>query len=430
MKFVNAVSLFAALAIAGGGASAAMPDDGDLMRLAEAKPAKNGAKKAPKAFKTATIDRVRIGAHPDKSRLVLDMSGPVAYSTATSADGKTVTVDLTNVNWTAKASGTGGKSGIASYGFTPANGNGKLAITAKEAVTPKVFVVCPDDDSAGRKLVVDLMPKGAAKPAMEKAAAAKPAETQAPAQAAAEPARPAPTKLEQPPAETALPEPRMAEKSEAAAAPNMAEGLYLRLDVGGGITHDPGYKPNAGWPAGQGTTAESDATNSILGQAGIGYRFSPEFRSDFTLGYRTQGVDYDSAGGGGLVKGETDIRTVTAMVNAYYDVGTFSGFTPYLGAGLGWARHWSEDIEHTSAAGLSGTEKSNGDSTFAWAVGAGVSYAIEQGWAIDMGYRFTDLGKPTIGKGWTDSAGTNYGGSTLDEHMRSHDLTVGLRYDF
>lgn len=426
MKFATAVSLFAVLAIAGGEAIAAAPDDGDLMQLAEAKPAKNGAKKEAKAFRTATIDRVRIGAHPDKSRLVLDMTGPVVYSTATSADGKTVTVDLTNVKWTAKNSGTGGKSGIASYGFTPANGNGKLAITAKEAVTPKVFMVCPDDDSAGRKLVVDLMPKAAPQPAMEKAAQAAPAPAQAPA--AVEPPKPEPTRLAQPQPEAPLPEPRMTAKP--AEESSGMEGLYLRLDLGGGITHDPGFSPNGAWPTGQGTTAESDSTNSLIGQVGLGYRFTPEFRSDLTLGYRTQGVSYDSAGGGNLVKGETDIRTITAMLNAYYDVGTYSGFTPYVGAGMGWARHWSEDIKHTSAAGLSGTEKSEGDSTLAWSLGAGVSYAIEKGWTLDFGYRFTDLGKPDIAKGWVDSAATAYGNSTLDEHLRSHDLTVGLRYDF
>ncbi|MEO5338244.1 MAG: porin family protein [Magnetospirillum sp. WYHS-4] len=416
-------------------------EDQGVFQLAEAKPAKANGKTPPKAdakpkaepakkaYKTATVSRVRIGTHPDKTRLVLDMSGPVHYGHSAAADNQTTTVDLENVKWTAPASAGGGKSEIASYGFTPANGNGngKLDIKTKSPMkVQKIFIVCPDEgEGEGRKLVVDLVPaNGMAKaPAAAQAPAAEPAKLAEPAPAAAPAPEPQPTGLGG--VMAPLPEP-----TKAAGEPATGTGAYLRLDAGLAITHDPELSPNNAWPTGRGTQAESDSGDSFAGQVGIGYRFSPEFRSDITLGLHNQTVEYGSPGGGSTVKGETDIRSLVTMLNAYYDIGTFDGLTPYLGAGIGWAHHWSEDINHTSTAGRSGSEKGDDSNTFAWGVGGGVAYALSPEWVVDLSYRFTDLGKPDVAKGWTDSAGTAYGATTLGDHLRSHDIMIGLRYQF
>lgn len=399
-------------------ARAAETDEGPI-QVADASPKK-------KAFKTATVQQVRIGVHPDKTRLVLDMDGPAEFTHGNGGDGKSVTVDIKNVNWKAAPSGTGGKSGIEKYGFTKANGGGKLVINTKEAMKVQKAFLLSDDEGPGRKLVVDLVAVGAGAPA--------PAKT-APAQQAMAPAKapdPAPAMAEQP-APTGLGGVMMAaqepKQPEMAGKGGAASGPYVRADLAFAITHDPELKPNGAWPAARGTTSVSDNGNFVTGRAGIGYRFTPEFRADLTLGFQSESVEYASPGGV-VVKGDTDIRSLVTMVNAYYDVGTWSGFTPYLGAGMGWAHHWTDDIRHTSAAGVAGTEKGEGTNTFAWSLGAGVSYAIDPQWSLDLGYRFNDLGRPDIGKGWTDSAGTAYGGTTLDSRLYSHELSAGLRYSF
>ena len=50
---------------------------------------------------SALVKRVRIGEHPDKVRLVLDLSGPIVYSMGFADGGRTLNIDLPNVAWDA-----------------------------------------------------------------------------------------------------------------------------------------------------------------------------------------------------------------------------------------------------------------------------------------------------------------------------------------
>jgi opacity protein-like surface antigen len=68
---------------------------------------------------------------------------------------------------------------------------------------------------------------------------------------------------------------------------------------------------------------------------------------------------------------------VTGLLNGYYDFGTWSSFTPYLGLGLGFT--------HLEGAGLTRQVR------LTTALNAGVSYAINQALLIDLSYRLTYL---------------------------------------
>lgn len=112
--------------------------------------------------------------------------------------------------------------------------------------------------------------------------------------------------------------------------------------------------------------------------------------------------------------GEMKLETQSIMVNAYYDINTNTAFTPYVGAGLGYAK---------VKASLSSSVMSmdTDDTNFAWQVGAGVAYALNDNISFDLGYRYTDMGD--ISKQY--STANNY---KID--VDSHELLLGARYSF
>ena len=104
-----------------------------------------------------------------------------------------------------------------------------------------------------------------------------------------------------------------------------------------------------------------------------------------------------------------EIESQSLMINGYYDIDTGSKLTPYVGAGIGYAKIKGK----LSALGES---YSADDNNFAWQVGAGVGYALNDKVSLDAGYRYVDYGDFTEeGLKWESSA---------------HELYVGARYAF
>lgn len=95
------------------------------------------------------------------------------------------------------------------------------------------------------------------------------------------------------------------------------------------------------------------------------------------------------------------------MANAYYDIDTGSQWVPFIGAGIGWAK---VDL-NTPALPLG-----DNDNVFAYQFMAGVSYAIDDRWAVDAQYRFFGTQDATI--------------QDADFSMNSNNLLVGFRYSF
>lgn len=103
----------------------------------------------------------------------------------------------------------------------------------------------------------------------------------------------------------------------------------------------------------------------------------------------------------------TKIESQSLMINGYYDIDTGSKLTPYVGAGIGYAKIKGKVLE------ASYSEDGN---NFAWQVGAGVGYALNDKVSLDAGYRYVD-----------------YGDFTKDElkwESSAHELYVGARYAF
>ncbi len=97
------------------------------------------------------------------------------------------------------------------------------------------------------------------------------------------------------------------------------------------------------------------------------------------------------------------------MLNAYYDIPTGTKLTPYIGGGIGLAF-----LE------LKGDGEKEDSTEFAYQLGAGVSYAINDNWGMDAGYRYIKNGSLS----WTDATGN------WDVDTSRQQFYVGMRYTF
>lgn len=111
------------------------------------------------------------------------------------------------------------------------------------------------------------------------------------------------------------------------------------------------------------------------------------------------------------------LRTQAYMLNFYYDFDTDSKFTPYVGAGVGYAK---------VKANLINNNINTSDNNLAWQLGAGISYAMNDNLSIDAGYRYMDYGDLSETSSWGRQGFLVK--SSLD--TSANEVYVGLRYSF
>ncbi|MEW6450446.1 MAG: outer membrane beta-barrel protein [Pseudomonadota bacterium] len=218
-------------------------------------------------------------------------------------------------------------------------------------------------------------------------------------------------------------------------------GWYLRGDIG--MTNQ-GFKslfhPKYNDP---GTLSVSPSgmgwDSSMFFGLGVGYKFNDWFRADLTGEYRGKANFHGSdivrtTSGPGVDNYSGSKSEWVVMGNAYVDLGTWYGFTPYVGAGVGAARitisgFRDDSVFLTPGLGV-GTYMAQDASkwNFAWALHAGITYKVTQAMSIDLGYRYIDLGSATTGSG-VSFDGTNANGRPFTfNHIYSHDLKLGVRW--
>lgn len=124
-------------------------------------------------------------------------------------------------------------------------------------------------------------------------------------------------------------------------------------------------------------------------------------------------------------------RSMSVMANAYYEFDTKTKVSPYIGAGLGWARlrtaATGEIVDIILPGGATGSIPFSGSehrNNFAWNIQAGLSYTITPNWVMDLGYRYTDLGHTK------SSAVTDSGTSSAKYKIKTQEVSLGIRYHF
>jgi opacity protein-like surface antigen len=164
-----------------------------------------------------------------------------------------------------------------------------------------------------------------------------------------------------------------------------------------------------------------DPTNNRFNDAfalglGAGYKWS-WFRTDLTFDYAFP-ASYSGDTPGFSPDFTAKVQSSTVLANVYFDLGTWGGFTPYLGGGLGGAYLRTTNF---ASASLPTAEVSSDRWNFAWAAMAGVSYCFTQNLLLDIGYRYLDQGKISTGI-------TTAGDQLSFGNLTSHEIRAGVRW--
>jgi opacity protein-like surface antigen len=171
---------------------------------------------------------------------------------------------------------------------------------------------------------------------------------------------------------------------------------------------------------------------------GVGYRHNSWFRWDLTGEYRGEagfhGFDTWFDGTDDRFNNYTAKKSEWVLMwNAYLDLGTWKGITPFVGAGIGVSRigiHSFRDagIAETTLLPTLAYADSAYKWNFAWALHAGLAYNVTPDFTIELAYRYIHLGD---GKSGDIIAfdGTN----TINNPMHfkgisSHDVKLGVRW--
>ena len=180
---------------------------------------------------------------------------------------------------------------------------------------------------------------------------------------------------------------------------------------------------------------------AVLGLA-VGYDFNPVYKMPIRaeIEYAWRGKDekannlYDD--GLSAIHETIEVESQSFFVNTYFDFHNSTSVTPYIGAGLGFARvAWERHRTEVGGPLSSGQEFSAElkETNFAWNVGAGMAWTINDHLSLDLGYRYADFGNikeindtyipdvPFMGSGGLIRV-------TQDIDLTSHEVLLGLRY--
>lgn len=233
----------------------------------------------------------------------------------------------------------------------------------------------------------------------------------------------------------------------------VGNGWYLRGDIGysfGAEANGPAnYRVfNAGvyTPA---TFTNSLFDDNYVWGVGFGYQFNSWLRADTTFeGHQNDftglaSVAVPCAGG---VAGDTcttsfssTATTYSALANIYGDLGTYAGFTPYVGAGAGMSRvRWGGTTSIQNCVGpgcpavptpVASAHTGEASWRFTYALMAGVAYDVSRNVKIDFGYKFKQIAN---GDMFNFDAASLAAGATgiqgADDGFRQHEVRVGVRY--
>jgi opacity protein-like surface antigen len=179
---------------------------------------------------------------------------------------------------------------------------------------------------------------------------------------------------------------------------------------------------------------------------GLGYTINNWLRVDVTGEYRGaanfHGLDVGALPGGGFADDRYTASKSewTFLLNGYVDLGTWYKITPFVGAGIGFSRNTISNfgdvsvcLNSNSCAGFGGSDAFGATASqwnFAWAVHAGLAYSVTKNFTVELAYRYIDLGDATTGAVTPFPGGCSSCTPLEFHHLTSHDVKLGLRFNF
>jgi opacity protein-like surface antigen len=170
--------------------------------------------------------------------------------------------------------------------------------------------------------------------------------------------------------------------------------------------------------------------------AGVGYQWTNWLRTDVTGEYRGKASFHalDRYFNSGYFTNDYTASKSewVALVNAYIDLGTWWSITPYIGAGVGVAFNTIEHFRDTNViAGGGGWAETGRQTSLAWALHAGASYRVSSNLALDLSYRYLNVGNARSGTLVNLDPNFPVGNPLAPmtfHNIQSHDLMLGLRW--
>jgi len=150
----------------------------------------------------------------------------------------------------------------------------------------------------------------------------------------------------------------------------------------------------------------------------VGKHFSENLRGEIEL---SGGSAQASAGSNDFDPGydvDGSISTKFLLGNLWYDIDAGTGFTPYVGGGVGVGFATADTTFDGNTYGYG-----EGGSGFAFQLGTGVTFDVADNMKLDIGYRY----KSIRGVDFADSDGE---GVYEDGDVNSHTVQVGLTIPF
>jgi opacity protein-like surface antigen len=217
-------------------------------------------------------------------------------------------------------------------------------------------------------------------------------------------------------------------------APQPLGGWYLRGNIGIGITSDANlqYLQN---PLNSSNFAIRNASmgDTTFFNAGVGYELNNWLRFDVTGEYRTKAAVnafgiYTLGAATNIDSYQGFLKSTVFLANGYIDLGTWDCLTPFVGAGVGVAYNTLDDfVDIGVPTAGSGIGRNSSNFNFAWALQAGVSYAVTQNFSVELAYRYLNYGSVTD---TIDCTGGCNPDSYKLQNLSSNDLMLGVRWRF
>jgi opacity protein-like surface antigen len=213
-------------------------------------------------------------------------------------------------------------------------------------------------------------------------------------------------------------------------------GWYLRGDIGVsnqevGSLYNVLYDLNA--VSVQNVQKGFDAA-PIFG-LGIGYQWNNWLRVDVTGEYRAKanfhGLDIARDTAGTLFPDEYHASKSewVFLANAYFDLGTWWHITPFVGAGVGMSYNRIHDFKDVgTTVGSVAFGDTTGKWNFAWALHAGLAYAVTHDFTVELAYRYIDLGDAQSGDLRTYDGINSVNNPMHFRDITSHDMKLGVRW--
>lgn len=205
----------------------------------------------------------------------------------------------------------------------------------------------------------------------------------------------------------------------AAIAQADSKGFYATIYAQQSRIDASNFTESGAMGAGSGLRAEFGTGLGFGGD--IGYRYGNGWASEIEWNYRSHALNALRQGSSKLTR-DGDFASNILLINGLRRFSMGGGWTPYVGAGIGWVQEIDIDMTPSNAGAERGY---SAGSKSAFQLIGGVEYELTPRWRLTADARWLRVGSVRL-----DNELGNPGGSASPLKYNPISVQVGLRYSF